>query len=203
LLYSLAYVVFIILFKFLYRFSVSGKENLPKSEPFIIAANHMSYVDPIVLGLAAYPRRIYFMAKEELFKIPILNWLIRALNAFPVRRGKSDKKAFQMALELLLGGKVVGLFPEGTRHRGKLGPARSGVAILALKTGVPVIPIAIIGTDKILPDGKHIPRFPRIRAVIGKPIYVDRGEFKVKESILNMTNYIMSHIADLIKGSLG
>lgn len=163
----------------------------------------MSYVDPIVLGLAAYPRRIYFMAKEELFKIPILNWLIRALNAFPVRRGKSDKKAFQMALELLLGGKVVGLFPEGTRHRGKLGPARSGVAILALKTGVPVIPIAIIGTDKILPDGKHIPRFPRIRAVIGKPIYVDRGEFKVKESILNMTNYIMSHIADLIKGSLG
>ncbi|MEW6188878.1 MAG: lysophospholipid acyltransferase family protein [Actinomycetota bacterium] len=203
MLYNLAYVVFIILFKLLYRFSVSGKENLLKTKPFIIAANHMSYVDPIVLGLAAYPRRIYFMAKEELFKIPILNWLIRELNAFPVRRGKSDKKAFQMALELLLRGKVVGLFPEGTRHRGKLGPAHSGVAILALKTGVPVIPIAIIGTDKILPEGKYIPRFPRIRAVIGKPIFANKGELKVKESILDMTDRIMSHIAGLMEGNLG
>lgn len=160
-----------LLFKILFRLKIEGKHNIPTSGPLIIAANHKSYLDPIVLGLA-FKRRIYFMAKSELFRIPLFNWLIRILGAFSVERAEADREAFKKALDILSDGKILGLFPEGTRIRhAVLGPLESGVALIALKSEAPILPIGIIGADKVLPEGSRIPRLPRIKVIIGEPIY--------------------------------
>jgi len=169
--YTLLYFIFYFLFKLLYRFSVSGKERIPEAGPVILAANHSSYLDPIALGVAVYPRKIHFMAKEELFRIPFFSFLITRLNAFPVRRERLDKKSLKIALSLLSRQKAIGLFPEGTRvKREGFGQVYQGAAFLSLKTSSPILPVAISGTDKIMPAGTIIPRFPKITIQIGRPI---------------------------------
>jgi 1-acyl-sn-glycerol-3-phosphate acyltransferase len=167
ILWPLAWLVF----KLFFRLKIEGKHNVPTPGPLIIAANHKSYLDPIVLILAS-KRRIYFMAKSELFRIPLFNWLIRILGAFSVERAEADRQAFRKALEILSDGKILGLFPEGTRIRhAVLGPLESGVALIALKSGAPILPIGIIGADKVMPKGSRIPRLPRLKVRIGEPIY--------------------------------
>lgn len=170
-LYLILWPVAWVLFKTIFRLKIEGKENIPASGPLIIAANHKSYLDPIVLALA-FKRRIFFMGKSELFKIPLFNWLIRILGAFSVERREADREAFRKALKLLSDGKILGLFPEGTRIRHSLlGSLESGVAIIAARSGAPILPVGIIGTDKVMPEGARIPRLPRIKVVIGKTIY--------------------------------
>lgn len=174
MIYSIFKLTTLFLFKLLYRFKAEGKKKIPVSSPAIIASNHTSYVDPFILA-AISPRPVSFMAKEELFRMPLIGMITKRLHAFPVRRGRSDRMAIKKALEVLAQGKALGIFPEGTRCRleGKLGPVEEGMALLALKTNAPVVPVAIIGSDKIIPEGKKMPRFPRITARVGEVIRPD------------------------------
>jgi len=170
--------------KLFYRLEMTGRDNIPPRGPVIVVANHSSYIDPIIVGLANR-REIHYMAKAELFAIPILGWLIRRLNAFPVRRETADRTAIRTALDLVAGGQVVLLFPEGTRYRlDGLGPIQPGAGVIAEKAGCPIVPITLIGTDRILPEGTRQPRFPRISAIVGKPIVAQaagRGPREAKE----------------------
>ncbi len=153
------------LFRLLFRLRVEGEENVPARGGAVVCANHRSYLDPPLLAVA-FPRPIYYMAKEELFSVPLLAPLIRVFGAFPVRRGVSDLRSLRRGLELLRRGKVVGIFPEGTRRR-SLGRGHPGALFLALEAGVPVIPVAI--------SGRYLP-FGRVTVRIGKPLVLTRPQ---------------------------
>jgi 1-acyl-sn-glycerol-3-phosphate acyltransferase len=132
---------------------------------------HSPYLDPPLLGSAIW-RPAWFMAKAELFERPLLSWLCRGLHAFPVRRGAGDRAALKHTLNLLDQGEMVAIFPEGTRSKtGELGPPEVGVGMIALRSGAPVIPIAITGTNVMLPRGAKMLHPARIRVKIGAPLH--------------------------------
>jgi len=168
--YSLLRRVAIVIFKIFFTIKIEGKDNIPRQGGMIFASNHLSYLDPIVLGLLV-PRRMNFIAKEELFENFFFRLLIAKLGAFPVKREKVDRTTYQKILDLLKKGEILVFFPEGTRStNGKIGQLQSGTARIALKANVPLIPIIIQGTDKALPRGKKIIRLARIRVRVGKPL---------------------------------
>lgn len=184
-----------------FRYEITGRENIPKTGSVILTANHMSYLDPVMIAIAS-PREVNFMAKASLLKIPGFGQLIKALNAFPVKRGIADKAAIMHSLKVLSEDKVLLIFPEGTRIRnGELGEPLPGVASIALKTGASIVPIGIIGTDKVAPDGTRMPRFVKLKARIGQPIVVEKAaaaERKEKEA--ELTAKMMDEIRKLVKG---
>lgn len=137
------------LFRLFFRWRVEGLENIPQTGPVVLCSNHISLLDPPLIG-SALNRRIYFMAKEELFHIPVFGSLIRSLGAFPVKRGAADRAALRKAIEILQQSKVLGIFPEGTRSKsGKLGEARAGASLIAFKGNAVVIPVAIVGPYRL------------------------------------------------------
>src|SRR3954467_5355235 len=146
-----------------FRMSRIGREHLPASGPVIIAANHRSFLDPFVIGMVAR-RPIYYVAKQELFRHRLVAWLLASLGAFPVRRGTGDADMLDTAKAILARGDIVVMFPEGTRVRpGALGKPRRGVGRLALETGAPVVPVAIIGTEAIRKGWRVRPHKVRVR----------------------------------------
>ncbi len=151
-----------------FRMQRIGREHLPASGPVIIASNHRSFMDPWVIGMMLR-RPVYFVAKAELFRNPIAAWLLSALGAFPVERGHADRDAMTTARAILERGDCVVIFPEGTRTRpGALGAPKRGVGRLALESGAPVVPIALIGTEAIRRGWRIRPHKVRIRA--GRPL---------------------------------
>jgi 1-acyl-sn-glycerol-3-phosphate acyltransferase len=147
-----------------WRLSRVGREHVPQEGPVIFACNHRSFLDPFIIGTLAR-RPLYFVAKAELFKNPLLRWFISSLGAFPVARGVGDSGAMDTARAILERGDCVVIFPEGTRVRpGPLGPTRRGVGRLALETGAPVVPVAVIGTENIRNGLRIRPHKVRIRA---------------------------------------
>lgn len=189
-LYSFAKNVVYALLKPIYRFDVIGRENFPKDKGVLLCANHISVLDPPVVGINA-PRPVHFMAKEELFSTPILKHLLPGLNAFPVKRGMSDREALRKGLSILKEGKVLGIFPEGTRSEtGELQKGLAGCGFFALRTDALVVPCAIIGPYK---------RFRRLKVVYGNPI--DFSEYKKDGKRLTAeeaTEIIMAEIAKLL-----
>lgn len=146
------------------RWRIYGDTRLPQGQGLILVSNHVSYWDPVVIG-CAIDRNIFFMAKAELFDIPVLSCIIKKLGAFPVHRSGADRASIKRALELLEGGNVVGIFPEGTRSKtGELLNPHLGAAMLALKGGVPLLPVAVSGTKGF---------WGQIKVVIGKPMHFD------------------------------
>ena len=181
-----------------YRARVTGEENLPDTGA-ILSGNHVSYLDPMLLWTHA-PRRVHFMGKSELFEGSFFGWLLPRVLAFPIRRGEADRKAIQEATRLLKSGEFIGIFPEGTRHREsstELGEAQSGAAFIAMRSGCPIIPVGIAGTDEAMPPGKKVPRFPRVAIRYGEPIestaFVDGSR---KERIAAMTELLMLRISE-------
>src|SRR6476620_3630933 len=151
-----------------FRLSRIGREHIPAEGPFIIASNHRSFLDPFVVGMMAR-RPIYFLSKRDLFAHPVVAWLLNSLGAFPIARGTGDGAAMDAARQILERGDIVLIFPEGTRTRpGPLGVPRRGVGRLALETGAPVIPVAVIGTEDVRRGWRIRPRRVRIRA--GRPL---------------------------------
>ena len=184
---------FCVFFKILFGVRVVGKENIPQDGAFILSANHVSNWDPPFLATFC-PREVSYMAKEELFKNPIFSAAIRALNAFPVKRGTADKNAIKKAVKILKNGGCLGVFPEGTRSKtGKLGKPESGVSLIATMTKSPVIPAAIIGTEKIFSSSK---KFPALAVVYGEPMSFS-GNAKDKDELANFAQEIMDKIAKL------
>jgi len=150
--------------------TVRGAENIPATGPVLLAPNHRAYVDPPYLSMITR-RQLHLMAKAELFQVPVLGKWITGLGAFPVKRGAADRGALRLAMAELKAGHVVGIFPEGTRaDPGTLLPAEKGFALIAKQTGVPIVPVALEGTDQVHP--KHAKFFHRahVTATIGKPM---------------------------------
>lgn len=168
----------------LYRIEVKGRENFPKDGGVILCTNHISNLDPPVVGITC-PRPVSFMAKEELFRAPILKWILPHVKAFPVKRGMSDRGALRAGLKLLKEGEVLGLFPEGTRSKtGKIGKGLAGAGFFALRSEAKIMPCAIIGPYK--PFGK-------LKVVYGNPI--DFTELKKEKiSVEDATEIIMDEI---------
>lgn len=189
MLYSFARAILIPIFLIFYNYRVIGGENVPKNGAYIVCSNHISAIDPIFVGIAL-PQRMYFMAKAELFKIKLLGALIRGLGVFPIRRGEADIKSIKTSLKLLANGKVLALFPEGTRNKTSEVVAEPGIAMLAIKSKVPVVPVAIISSYKF---------FKRTKVIIGKPIELTdyHGRKLLNEDYLKISLDIMSKINDL------
>lgn len=147
---------------------VSG-DNLPSEGPVIVAANHLSHLDPPAVACASR-RRLTFMARKSLFKNRVFGWLISSVGAFPVRRGEADTEAVRLSLRLLDEGRAVLMFPEGTRGDGKtLGTISSGIAMLASRSGAAVVPVGIVGTHDKLPRGSKSIRRGKVTVVFGPP----------------------------------
>ena len=182
--------------KLLYRLEASGIENLPKEGGYVLAANHTSNLDPWPLGLPLFPKhQLHFMGKSELFN-PVLGPLLRAAGAFPVRRGERDAEAIETAVRLCKEGEVVAMFPEGTRREKGLRKKfehrpRSGSARIALAAGVPLVPAAIKGTDRLS-------RLAKVRVAYGAPVPLeDLAGLDLRQAAETATERLMHSIYDL------
>jgi len=172
---TLKCLAFLVL-KLFFRIEVKGAGYIPKKGGFILAGNHISYLDPIVLS-AACPRKLNFMAKEELFSNRPFAWLISSVGSFPVRRNSTDISALREAIQRLKDGKALLLFPEGRRRvtEGTSEKVESGIGFLAGKVNVPVVPAFIKGTEKALPKGAKFIRPAKLSVRFGEQIYIERG----------------------------
>ena len=177
MLYLLARTVLSSLARLVYRPVIEGRENIPRTGPLLLASNHLSFIDSIVIPLVA-PRRVIFLAKAEYFtghgiRGVLIRSLMTAVGAVPIQRGTAGaaKEALGSALEILQEGLAFGIYPEGTRSRdGRLYRGRTGVAWLALTAGCPVVPVALQGTQDIQPVGSRIPRIRKISVRFGPPL---------------------------------
>jgi 1-acyl-sn-glycerol-3-phosphate acyltransferase len=186
----------------LYRTRVFGAEHLPADGRYLLAGNHVSYLDPILLWCVA-PRPTHFIARQDLFDRAVVGWGLRHLWSFPISRGEADREAIQRATVLLKIGEPVGIFPEGTRRRvnqdrdAELGHAYQGVSFIALRAGVPIVPVAISGTEKALPRGAWLPRFPRVTIRYAEPVCAqDFSQTGRREKMAAMTAEVMHRIAE-------
>jgi len=184
--YALARFIVWVLLRSFWRFRSSGAENVPKNGPLIVACNHISYFDPPALGVAM-PRPVTYMAKHELFEIPVLGPIIRWLGAFPVDRTRGDVSAFKSAVALLETGAVLGIFPEGTRNKSGTVKPQLGAALLAARSGATVLPAYVSGTG----DAKH---FSKIAVVLGEPMRFEYGRQARREDLAKWTDELMSRI---------
>ncbi len=177
---------------------VRGKENIPSQGPLLIVANHLSLADPPLLDVSLN-RKVIFMAKKELFRSRIVGYFIGSFGAFPVHRGQLDRKALHQAERLLAQGLALVMFPEGMRSRsGRLRQAFSGSALIALRSGAPILPVGITGTEKVK-GLTWILRRPKITVNIGHPFYLPPVSSKLtKAELAELTNSIMGHIAELL-----
>lgn len=187
------------LFKVLFHLEVKGSENVPQSGPVIIAANHASFLDPPLIGVAL-KRDVYFLARESLFKIWGFGWLIRETHAFPIKRGIFDPAGFKEIFNLLSSGKVLLLFPEGTRSRdGSLQEPRAGVGMIAYKMRVPVIPALITGSYNAWSRTSKRIKMTSVSVSLGKPVPLDSyfKKEKSKKTYKEISQRIMKEISTL------
>jgi 1-acyl-sn-glycerol-3-phosphate acyltransferase len=170
--------------KVLFRPTVTGAENIPLTGPVIIAPIHRSNVD-FALTLFISKRKVFFMAKDSLFRIPLLGPLITHLGAFPIHRGSADRESMAHSEAILRQGHALVLFPEGTRKEGRaVAPLHDGAMFVAARTGAKVVPVGIGGSDRAMPKGAKLPRPSKIRIVVGAPIDPPLSEGRVARSAL-------------------
>jgi len=190
-LYWLIRKGFLVIYHFFYRLDVQGRENIPLDRPFIICSNHFSWWDPPLIGCLVSHKPVHFIAKEELFRLPVIGWILHRIQTFPVRRNSADRRAIRAALDTLQGGGILGLFPEGTRNKSQnLLPPQPGIALIALKSETEVLPVAIVGPYKL---------FRSVRVKIGKPLCFAEfyGQKLRAEQLEQVAAMIMSEIGRL------
>jgi 1-acyl-sn-glycerol-3-phosphate acyltransferase len=187
-----------------YRVRVEGRANVPRSGPVILAANHRSFLDSIFLPLVIR-RRVTYVAKAEYFDDPKTAWFFRSVGQIPIRRegGSASEGALASATEVLEAGGVFGIYPEGTRTRdGYTHRGHTGVARLALRTGAPIIPVGLVGTDECQPTDKKLPRpFRTVHIRFGAPLTADRVRGADERLALRaLTDEVMFEIVELCGG---
>jgi 1-acyl-sn-glycerol-3-phosphate acyltransferase len=187
--YRFAHFVVGLLFRILFRYRVIGAEKIPRDGALVIAANHISNFDPPLLGIAL-PRPVSYMAKKELFALPVLKTILPWLYAFPVDRDAGGTAALRSALRLLKEGRCVGIFPEGGRNVTGTNDEKAGAAFLAAASGAPVIPAAIVGTRRLRP-------FARVTVVFGDPLHVVRNRQSKGDDLEKGAAEIMQRIRTL------
>jgi 1-acyl-sn-glycerol-3-phosphate acyltransferase len=196
LIYELLRVLALLLLTVIARMHVRGRQHIPPRGPYIVAANHLAWTD-IPLIPIYLPQKVVYMAKEEVFT-GRLRWLARFLGAFPVRRGEGDRQALRAAENILKAGRVLVIFPEGTRSRVRtLGRAHAGLGMIALRTGVPVLPVAIWGSEDLFKKFR-----PAIHIVYGEPlVFKPQGDKITREEIERTTEEVMRRIASMLPPS--
>ncbi|MFB7122737.1 MULTISPECIES: 1-acyl-sn-glycerol-3-phosphate acyltransferase [Streptomycetaceae] len=190
----------------IWRPVIEGIGNVPRKGGVILASNHLSFIDSVVIPLTA-PRRVHFLAKAEYFtgsglKGRLSKGFFEAIGAVPVERGtyRSAQASLESALEILEDGKAFGIYPEGTRSLdGRLYRGKTGVAWLALTAGVPVVPVALEGPEQILPVGKRLPRLKKVTVRFGEPLHFDElhGQARSLKARRQVTDEVMAAIQRL------
>lgn len=198
-----ARVIMLPIFKFIFGMRIEGLENIPKSGPALLISNHLHNFDPILL-YAVLIRPGRFMAKKEVFSVPVIGWLTKFFDGFPVDRGHADRAALRLAERHLANGKIVGIFPEGTRSPdATLQTAYPGVAMIAVRSGAPILPVVIFGTERIPFNGKkgrgQAWRRPQVIVRIGRPFNLPELQpGQRRPSLPSVTDYMMTEVARLL-----
>ncbi|ABX08083.1 lysophospholipid acyltransferase family protein [Prochlorococcus marinus] len=196
----ISYCIVFPIFRIFFRGRISGIQNVPLQGSLVIVANHASHLDPPLLG-HALGRPIAFMAKQELFRIPILGWIIRACGAYPVSRGASDREAIRVASERLHQGWATGVFLDGTRQEnGRVNNPMAGAALLAARTNSQILPVAIINSHRALGKGMALARFVPIHLRIGNVISPPVTRKKI--DLLETTKQVQISINTMIEQGL-
>ncbi|NNN00213.1 MAG: 1-acyl-sn-glycerol-3-phosphate acyltransferase [Acidimicrobiaceae bacterium] len=168
----------------LFRPEVTGAQNIPLTGPVLIAPIHRSNVD-FAFTLFISPRKVFFMAKVSVFRVPLLGPLLLHLGAFPVKRGSADRESMSLAEEVLRLGHALVLFPEGTRKEGlSVAPLHDGAMFVAARTGALVVPVGIGGSDRAMPKGAKLPRPAKIKIVVGEPISPPTSDGRIPRSAI-------------------
>ncbi len=188
------------IFRFLFRGQTLGISNLPKDGGVVVVSNHGSHLDPPILG-HALGRPVAFMAKAELFKVPILSFIISACGAYPVKRGAGDREALRIASNRLIEGWATGVFLDGTRQEnGRVNDPKPGAALLAARTGCPILPVAIVNSHRAFPKGSFIPRFVSIHLKVGE--LIQPPATRKKEDLILTTKEIQLAINSMLDKGL-
>ena len=190
MLYWTGYIFFTLFSWLCFPRRIIGRENIPTHGSFIIASNHVSNLDPFIIGIT-FRRRVCFVAKEELFKNKVLGFVLSHWGAFPIRRNTADFRALRETLRRLKAGFPVVIFPEGTRKALKRkDEPESGIGFLAVKGGVPVIPVYVQDSDKVLPPGQKFPRRHTVTLYFGRAVTCSNGEPypQIAERIMQQIN---------------
>lgn len=167
--YRFCRFLFRVYFRLYHRGRIRNADRLPDTGAFILAGNHVSFLDPPFFGLCCR-RAAYYLARDTLFRNPVAGWILRSWNCVPIKREGGDIAAMRTVLRLLGEGKAVVMFPEGTRSAdGRLQEARAGIGMIVAKAGVPIVPMRIWGTDRALPRGASLPRPARVTVAFGEP----------------------------------
>ncbi|MCQ9202722.1 MAG: 1-acyl-sn-glycerol-3-phosphate acyltransferase [Prochlorococcus marinus XMU1425] len=197
LIYQLVSNLFVLpIYKFVFRGQLIGRENIPQKNSYIMVSNHGSLLDPPLLG-HALRRNISFMAKAELFKIPLLGFIIKACGAYPVKRGIVDKNTIKTACKKLSNDNCIGIFIDGTRQKnGRVNKPKQGAALLAFKNQKLLLPVAIVNSHRLIKFKFFIPLFSKIVIKVGEPVQPPQSSSK--DDLNSVTIYLQDKINNLI-----
>ena len=188
------------IFRFLFRGQTKGISNLPNTGGVVVVSNHGSHLDPPILG-HALGRPVAFMAKSELFSLPILAPIISACGAYPVKRGAGDREALRTASNRLIDGWATGVFLDGSRQEnGRVNDPKAGAAFLAGRTGCPILPVAIVNSQRAFPKGSFLPRFVSIHLRVGELIQPPKT--RKREDLTSTTKKIQISINSMLDKGL-
>jgi 1-acyl-sn-glycerol-3-phosphate acyltransferase len=188
-------------FRMIYRVEEKGREKVPMEGGLILCSNHLAYIDPIIIDVF-FPRCVFFMAKAEVFENRFIAPLSKFFNAFPVNRNTFDRKTLRISLDIINGGEVVGVFPQGTRYPdGSIGDGKKGVGMISLMGNCPITPMALSGTNRIVQKPHKRIFFPKVRINYGDAIDVRliKEKYSNKEAIEKIVDMTMSSLRKLYK----
>ncbi len=198
--FCVSYLFVFPVFRFLFRGKIIGISNVPKTGGVVVVSNHGSNLDPPILG-HALGRPVAFMAKSELFSVPILSFIISACGAYPVKRGAGDREALRTASDRLIEGWATGVFLDGTRQEnGRVNDPKAGAALLSARTGCPILPEAIVNSHRAFPKGSLLPQFVSIHLKVGE--IIQPPSTRKREDLVSTTKEIQLSINSMLDTGL-